>query len=57
MKTIRETIIYIEEILKKKLLKKYYNLINIFNKVKVKKLPSYYSYNYKIKLEPRKKSS
>ena len=39
-----------EEILKRTMPKKYYNLILAFLKKESDKLPSYYIYNYKIKL-------
>ena len=55
VEAIYKITIGIEDIIRKKLSKEYYNLINIFNKNKVKKLPPYYSYNYKIKLKPSKK--
>ena len=46
---------YPEDTIKRKLFKKYYNLINIFNRNKIKKLSLYQPYNYKIKLELGKK--
>ena len=41
LKTIHETTIQMEDAIKKKLPREYYNLINIFNRNKVKKLPLY----------------
>ena len=44
-----------EGTIKQKLPKEYYDLINAFNRSKVKELPLYQLYNYKIKLEAGKK--
>ena len=41
IEAIRETMIYPEDAIRRKLPKEYYNLINIFNKNKVKELPLY----------------
>ena len=55
VEAIREITIGIKDAIRKKLPKEYYNLINIFNKNKVKELPPYRSYDHKIKLKPSKK--
>ena len=44
-----------EGTVKQKLPQEYYNLINIFNRNKVKELPPHQLYNYKIKLEAGQK--